>query len=119
MFLGYNITFIQHQGRYLFPALPLIAMGMSLGLQQLRQRPTMVMVAVGLVVGIIFAGGWGVIARDMPSWWIFLLGSTVFVLLSTQFVPPSWHALYAWGVVCLLALLDIVCLFQFIVPMLS
>ncbi|MBN1246334.1 MAG: hypothetical protein JXC32_01690, partial [Anaerolineae bacterium] len=25
MFLGYNVTFVQHQGRYLFPALPLLA----------------------------------------------------------------------------------------------
>ena len=30
--VGYNITFVQHQGRYLFPALLPIALGVSVGL---------------------------------------------------------------------------------------
>ena len=30
--VGYNLTFVQHQGRYLFPALIPIALGLSLGL---------------------------------------------------------------------------------------
>ncbi|MBK8902302.1 MAG: glycosyltransferase family 39 protein [Anaerolineaceae bacterium] len=30
--VGYNVTFVQHQGRYLFPALIPIALGISLGL---------------------------------------------------------------------------------------
>ena len=34
-FLGYNLTFVQHQGRYLFPALVPIAMAAALGLDRL------------------------------------------------------------------------------------
>jgi 4-amino-4-deoxy-L-arabinose transferase-like glycosyltransferase len=30
--IGYNLTFVQHQGRYLFPALIPLALGMSIGL---------------------------------------------------------------------------------------
>ncbi|MFW5940247.1 MAG: DUF2142 domain-containing protein [Chloroflexota bacterium] len=33
VFIGYNITFVQHQGRYLFPALIPIAAGVTLGLK--------------------------------------------------------------------------------------
>lgn len=32
LYLGYNVTFVQHQGRYLFPALIPIAMAVSVGL---------------------------------------------------------------------------------------
>jgi 4-amino-4-deoxy-L-arabinose transferase-like glycosyltransferase len=44
-FLGYNLTFVQHQGRYLFPALIPIGMAAALGLDRLagilpqRMRP--------------------------------------------------------------------------------
>ncbi|MEZ4518984.1 MAG: hypothetical protein R3C44_19905 [Chloroflexota bacterium] len=33
LLVGYNLTFVQHQGRYLFPALPVIALGMAVGLE--------------------------------------------------------------------------------------
>ena len=36
-FLGYNLTFVQHQGRYLFPALVPIAMAAALGLDRLAK----------------------------------------------------------------------------------
>jgi hypothetical protein len=31
LFLGYNVTFVQHQGRYLFPALIPIGIGVAIG----------------------------------------------------------------------------------------
>jgi 4-amino-4-deoxy-L-arabinose transferase-like glycosyltransferase len=34
LYLYYNLTFVQHQGRYLFPALPVIAMGAAVGIRQ-------------------------------------------------------------------------------------
>jgi hypothetical protein len=36
-FLGYNLTFVQHQGRYLFPALVPIATAAALGLDRLAK----------------------------------------------------------------------------------
>ena len=36
-FLGYNLTFVQHQGRYLFPALVPIAAAAALGLNRLAK----------------------------------------------------------------------------------
>jgi 4-amino-4-deoxy-L-arabinose transferase-like glycosyltransferase len=37
-YLGYNVTFVQHQGRYLFPALIPIGTGAALGLSTLTSR---------------------------------------------------------------------------------
>jgi hypothetical protein len=37
-YLWYNLTFVQHQGRYLFPALVPIALGFVLGLRELALR---------------------------------------------------------------------------------
>src|SRR3990172_1244084 len=34
LYLYYNLTFVQFQGRYLFPALPVIALGSAIGLRQ-------------------------------------------------------------------------------------
>jgi hypothetical protein len=33
-YLYYNLTFVQFQGRYLYPALPIFALGAALGLRQ-------------------------------------------------------------------------------------
>ncbi|MBP7997732.1 MAG: glycosyltransferase family 39 protein [Chloroflexi bacterium] len=38
LYLGYNITFVQHQGRYLFPALIPLACGLAVGLGTLWDR---------------------------------------------------------------------------------
>jgi len=37
-YVWYNLTFVQHQGRYLFPALIPIALGFMLGLRELARR---------------------------------------------------------------------------------
>ena len=34
VYLYYNLTFVQFQGRYLYPALPIIALGAALALRQ-------------------------------------------------------------------------------------
>ncbi|MCA9992842.1 MAG: hypothetical protein KDE29_17765, partial [Anaerolineales bacterium] len=41
VYLGYNVTFVQHQGRYLFSALLPLGMGVALGLHTLA-RPVLV-----------------------------------------------------------------------------
>jgi len=57
--LGYNLTFVQHQGRYLFPALIPIALGLSVGLglwaQPVRKRwPNAIyIIPIGLGIALI------------------------------------------------------------------
>ena len=62
-YLGYNLTFVQHQGRYLFPALVPLALGAALGLDWLSGwiRPrwgralALTAVAAGLVALNLYA----------------------------------------------------------------
>lgn len=57
--IGYNVTFVQHQGRYLFPALVPIATGFAAGLgfwiRPLRRRwpPVMWAIPTGLALALI------------------------------------------------------------------
>ena len=75
LYLGYNLTFVQFQGRYLFPALIPISLIVSLGLARLSRffQP--------------------------------LLG--------------PWHEWLPLGAVALLAALDVLALFRFIIPALA
>lgn len=58
-FIGFNLSFFQAQARYLFPALPAIALALSLGLEQLappRLRPAVLAGGVGLLLLLGIAG---------------------------------------------------------------
>ena len=39
IYVSYNVIFVQPQGRYLFPALPAIALAVALGWQEVVSRP--------------------------------------------------------------------------------
>ena len=119
MFVGYNVSFIQHQGRYLFPALPMFAMMMSLGLQQLLERKTAITMTLILIGFIAVVGVWGIYVGDIELWWVLLLGSSAVGIFGASFLPKRWHSLMAGGVVMGMALLDLLCLFGFIVPILT
>jgi len=54
VFLGYNARFLQHQGRYLFPALVPIAMAVALGLDRLAS--ILPEKTRGWAAGALFAG---------------------------------------------------------------
>lgn len=56
----YNVSFVQHQGRYLFPSLPALALVFVLGLSEWitpRYRP---LVLAGIVAGLWVLGAWSV-----------------------------------------------------------
>jgi len=74
LYLYYNLLFVQFQGRYLYPALPVIALGAALGLRQ-----------------------WGLWARahDLGLW------------------------LMCLAPIGLMAVLDVVALYRFVIPQLS
>jgi hypothetical protein len=119
MFIGYNISFIQHQGRYIFPALPVWAILMGLGLQYLLNRKVAMTYALSLLALIIILGLWGVIIGDIQFWWLLILGVALFGTASILYIPQQFSTIYGVGLLGALACLDVVCLFGFIVPMLS
>jgi hypothetical protein len=67
-YLWYNLTFVQHQGRYLFPALVPLALAGALGLEWWAgRRAGVLLLGVGLM-GIPLALGWTLRRTALPLW---------------------------------------------------
>ena len=115
----YNLTFVQHQGRYLFPALPALALTSALGLRQLVTKRLSLFTALLLLLGGALVGGLGLLRGAIPLWTLALVGaaalSTALVGLTPDKFKPIWGGLFLVG----LFMLDIWCLFGFIIPLLG
>ena len=121
-YIWYNLSFVQLQGRYLFPALIPIGLFMSLGLAE-ALAPRWVWWLVG---GLALALGWIVITGllgDNPDKWAMLLVGLAFALAAGRawlarrwLMPASWLLGICYGALALLALLSP---FWFVVPYLS
>ena len=119
LFLGYNLTFVQHQGRYLFPALPLLALGAALGWRRLLE-PRLAVVTSGVV--LVVAAGVGVaglLAGDASVWLVAMLGAAIIGVPAMAFVPERYHPLLGGVALASFVAVDLWCLFGFIVPMLT
>jgi hypothetical protein len=118
-YLWYNLTFVQHQGRYLFPALIPLALGAALGLEWLLSPRVARRAAGGLGGAAALLFLWGLVRRDLPLIPIgAALGLTgLFGLVALWPRRGRWLALAAltagWVV------LDLYALFRAIVPTLA
>ncbi len=119
MFVGYNLTFVQHQGRYLFPALPLVGLAAVAGLERLLEHKLAVITALLMLLALIVAGIVGWIAGDLPLWSMALFGAAMLALPVAAFIPQRWRGLLGGSLLLTLAALDVWCLFGFIVPILA
>ncbi len=119
MLVGYNLTFVQHQGRYLFPALPLVALGAALGWQRLARRQLAVGTALVLLLMVVALAAIGLIRGDLPVWPMAMLGAAALGLCALAFMPQRWQGVAGAGWLAAMAVLDLWCLFGFIVPMLT
>lgn len=116
LFLVYNITFVQHQGRYLFPALPTFALAAALGLNRVAERKLAFGTALFMLVAIVVLGISGLVIGDLPLWTMAIIGSAMLTLPASTFIPDPWRPLLNGGLLLALAALDLWCLFGFIVP---
>jgi len=116
-YLWYNVQFVQHQGRYLFPALVAISVFFALGIWTLLDRGyagylTLSLVAATAAVGLIQL----LVTGAVNKWLLALLGGTAVAFGVRSALPSRWqiglYALVFFG----LWVLDAVCLFAFIVP---
>ncbi len=85
-YLGYNLSFVQHQGRYLFPALLPIAIGLVVGWFTWAERSAARGLAIACALGVVLLGIAGFLAGDLPLFPIGLFAGTgIAVGLSARF----------------------------------
>lgn len=77
-YLWYNLTFVQHQGRYLFPALVPLALAGALGLEWWTDRRAGILLFGLGLMGIPLALLWALRRTALPLWG--LMGVLLFVL---------------------------------------
>ncbi|MGQ9517346.1 MAG: glycosyltransferase family 39 protein [Anaerolineae bacterium] len=119
-YLWYNVQFIQHQGRYLFPALIPIGLAFAVGLYQLTTPAGARAAALfcsALTVALLV---WGAVTDDPPLLWIALTaGAAVGFTVQGRLGSPRSQQAILWAFFAGMWMLDWVCLFGFIVPALA
>ena len=118
-YLWYNLTFVQHQGRYLFPALIPLALGAALGLEWLLSPRVARRAAGGLGGVAVLLVLWGLVRRDLP---LVPLGAAL-GLAGLFGLAALWSHWGRWLALAALAAgwvaLDLYALFGAIVPTLA
>ncbi len=117
--LWYNLTFVQHQGRYLFPALPAMALAGALGLRRLTEKRLAVVTALLMVVALIILGGVGLLRGDLALWPMALTGIAAVLVMGGGLLGQRWQPIFGGLLLLGLMALDLWCLFGFIVPILT
>ncbi len=115
-YLWYNAQFVQHQGRYLFPAMPAIALGMALGVQE-TFRPTRArLLALLSVLGI--AASLAVILATGRAFKTLslLLGLAALGYVVIWRLGPKRAWIWQGAAYALFVALDFICLFGYVVP---
>jgi 4-amino-4-deoxy-L-arabinose transferase-like glycosyltransferase len=114
-YLWYNTQFVQHQGRYLFPALIPIGLAVALGWREdlRRERAWPLVVLLLLSAAILRLVGW------LPNWPLLMVVATAVALVVRWFLPRRLDPFIHACPYLLLILLDVASLFLFIVPQLA
>ncbi|HNS51276.1 MAG TPA: glycosyltransferase family 39 protein [Anaerolineae bacterium] len=114
-YVWYNTGFLQHQGRYLFPALLPVGLGVALGWREaLRRDRALWMAAAALAAALGIE-----VFRGLPTWTLAMLVGLAALLAVRRFLPPKWDAAIQACPYFLLLPVDLACLFLFIVPQLG
>ena len=128
VYVSYNVIFVQPQGRYLFPALPAIALAVALGWQEVVIRPAAARWAsIVLLVTAGLAGLIGLLRLGVNKWSVAILGGAGLALagwsLGIPRVSGPWRArlvALAFGLPFVaLPLLDLYALSAYILPQLG
>ncbi len=114
-YVWYNTQFLQHQGRYLFPALIPIGLAAVLGWREALDRDHAVPLAIlSLLAAVVLKlAGW------VSTWFFFMLVLTAVALGVRRFLPPRRDSLVHACPYLFLICLDLVSLFFFIMPQLA
>jgi 4-amino-4-deoxy-L-arabinose transferase-like glycosyltransferase len=114
-YLWYNTQFLQHQGRYLFPALMPIGLAVALGWREALRREHALLLAILFLVcaAALRLAGW------LPTWPLLMMLAAAVALIVRRFLAPRWDPPLEVLPYLLLIPLDLACLFLFVVPQLA
>ena len=115
-YLGYNLKFVQHQGRYLFSALVPLGLAASFGLHELLRPRTARPLAAVLLLATVALFIRGILGGDVFVWGLLLLGTAAAFLASAGWVVTGHPSLLAAMCYVAALALDAICLFGYIVP---
>ncbi|MGI5917517.1 MAG: hypothetical protein ACOX9A_13825 [Anaerolineae bacterium] len=117
-YLWWNVKFVQHQGRYLFPALVPIGLAFTVGLREALTRSAQP-VAVALAVGALALLALGLVTGDIRAFTTAMLAAASMAIVAGALLERRWTgstlALYYGG----MAGFALICLYLYIVPWLT
>jgi hypothetical protein len=119
LYLFYNLKFVQHQGRYLFPALGAISFAAALGLRELLRPQTARLVALWLLLASGLLLLIGALTKDISVWVLALLLLGFVWTAAAAWLPERWRWIAPALLYSGLLALDVTCLLVFIVPALA
>jgi hypothetical protein len=121
-YIWYNLSFVQFQGRYLFPALIPLGFFFSLGLWEVLSLRWGWWLAAGLAVAWVWLLLTGLVGKDLDKWAALLIGLVLILAIARAWlasrwpVPTSWLMMLIYGGLAWLALFSP---FWFVIPHLS
>jgi 4-amino-4-deoxy-L-arabinose transferase-like glycosyltransferase len=114
-YLWWNGKFLQHQGRYLFPALVPLGLAFTLGLREWWRRPLWSSLAL-LGLGVVALVAWGAFTGDMHITGVALLLAAMTAVSAGHFLERRWPGV-VWGIFYAgMAALTVFCLYGAILP---
>jgi len=123
-YVYYNVTFLQHQGRYLFTALIPIAIFLAAGWERALAPRTATVVAGVLLAGAAALAAWGMWlapppAAGIPKWPLLLTAVAAVGLVVAGRLAGKWRRWAYAGVYALLPAAALYALFGAIIPQLT
>ena len=115
----YNISLVQFQGRYLFPALVPIGLLATLGLLTILSRRWVLVAALICGLAAVILGAGSALSGDLDMWGLLIAGGATLALVVRRWLPAYLDRWILVVVFAGLAALSIYSLFVFIIPYLS
>ncbi|MCL6431646.1 MAG: phospholipid carrier-dependent glycosyltransferase [Anaerolineae bacterium] len=116
-FIWYNLSFVQHQGRYLFPALVPMSLLLAAGWHEITRRTRRALLAGALCgLALVLAAGDAIRAQAQDRrTLIALLGMSVSAWMASRLPDGAGDWLYALPYPLLVGL-DLLCLYGYVIP---
>ncbi len=115
-YLWYNVQLVQHQGRYLFPALVPLGLAFALGWREVLVRERAKIIVGLFFVLLLLLAVEGFLTGDFHKWSMALLAGGLVVCGLRVLLPERYACLVQFSLYLGLFVLDAVCLFWFVIP---